>query len=292
MPAAMGSMRMSGAAGLMCTAAIAGCSTAPNAISGATDREASTAVTRALAHELLDSRENVTQAPTEREVAAIVRRRIVTAACRRRDDGRFGCRVHFRGVAPYGCTATVRDGRASNLRCGSGPAPPRVQREFVDCAQVGRTRTVSDPRGDTFALAPGNPPPRVKAPSADVTSIVVAVNGHELCADVTLAAPATPRTAITLLARRRTQTQAPSESLSASILLDPRDPGVQTLGHGWISARVGTAGDRVSLVIDAAALTPALRYLFTDGFRFDVHASEDRRGADDAPPGAAGAAYP
>jgi len=167
-----------------------------------------------------------------------------------------------------------------------------VRREFVDCAQVGRTTTVSDPRGDTFGFAPGNPPPHADAPSADVISIAVAATDRRLCADFTLAAPATRQTAITFLAGRRTETQTPSESLSASIVLDARRPGVTTLDHGWISARVGTDGDRVSLVIDAAALTPALRYLFTDGFRFHVHTNEARRGQDEAPPGVTGATYP
>lgn len=287
----MGSMR-TGGAGLLCAVAIAGCGTPPNAPSSAIDHDASAAVTRALARALLDNRENVTRAPTEREVTAIVHRRVVTAACRHQDDAHVGCQVRLKGFPPYGCTATVRDGSASDLRCGSTAAAPRVQQSFVDCSTVGRTRTVSDPRDDTFTFAPGNPPPQTNTPSADVTSIAVAANRQQLCANLTLAAPATPDTAITFLAARRTETQTPSESLTATIHLDPRQPGVNTLDHGWISARLGTAGDQVSLVIDAAALTPALRYLFTDGFRFHVHSNDARRGQDEAPAGNDWPTYP
>lgn len=285
----------------MCALALAGCGRTPAESSGAPDHaasahasdgEASRAVTRALARQLLDTRENVTRATTDAEVTEAIRSGIVRAACRRQDDGRFGCRVRFRGFATEGCTAAVHRQRVAALRCGSGGAPPRTERHFVDCSQIGTTRVVSDPRGDTFAVDRGYPPPPADAPGADVTAIAVAVDSHELCADFTLAKPPTSRTTITFLAGPQTQTQPPKESLSATIILSPREPGVKALDHGWISAQVGTSRNQVSMDIAAPALTPALHYLFTEPFGFHLHTSEGRRGQDEAPPGPHWAPYP
>jgi hypothetical protein len=87
-----------------------------------------------------------------------------------------------------------------------------------------------------------------------------------------LAAAPGPQTRLTFIAGRTERTEPSSESLSANIDLDATGgPEVTTLNHGSISARVGTSGNHVSLVVAKSALPAALHYLFSDPFGFRAH---------------------
>ena len=237
--------------------------------------EADRAVEHELARALLAGRENVEAQPTEAEIKSLLGQNVVRAACTPRGGTRFGCVVRYRESGQRGCTATVIHGRASDLQCGSTPEPPTVSDGFVDCSSVGHARSVTDPVSDTSQNGTGPASARphpAREPRADLTGLTVASDGASLCIDFTLAATPGSQTRLGFIAGSTKATEPPSESLSANIDLGAADgPRVTTLDHGSISARVGTSGNRVSLVIAKSALPPALHYLFNKPFEYEAH---------------------
>jgi hypothetical protein len=236
--------------------------------------QADLAVARELASQLLKSRENVTRPPTEREVTFMVHHG-VAASCRPRSAHLFACSVRIPGAPHYGCIAFVNGTRATNLHCGTATRPATVVNQFAECSRIADDQTIADPRGDTFSRRASRvgTPRSAGGPKGDVTAVAVAASDHELCAAFTFAARPSADTVITFIAGRARTTRA-SESLSMTIRLGGRlGAEVTTLNHGAISARVGTNRRRVSVVIDAAALPPGLRYLYTSAFRFHAHTS-------------------
>jgi hypothetical protein len=287
-----------------CVTALAGCGTTTEAGAGPAARqqpnapvadrrrvaEANAAVARVVATGILKNRENVDRAPTEQEIRAFLRRGVATA-CTPRAGQLFACKIRVPASPAFGCMARVKRVRVvGNLRCGA--EPPAVTDEFVDCKQIGRARTITDPSGDTLSFRRGRSRPHpIARPEGDLTEITIARNDHELCAMFSFAGPPSRRTAIVLFAGRAEPTRPPADALDATIHLNALGgPEVTDLDHGSLSARVGLKGNRVSLVVDARALTPALRYLVTDEFQFRAEAryvpAVAVRGAQDVAPNA------
>src|SRR4051794_6001330 len=233
--------------------AIAGCGEARQAsTTRAGDPEGAAAVlARTYARALLGNRDGDPPPPTAREIDALAKR--IHTTCKLASGERYACRLRIAGFGTYGCALVVTAGHARNLRCGGGSAPI-VRRRFVDCTTVGAARGASAPAGD--------------APSAaDLTAVSVSAAPGALCADFTLATPPAPQMKLTFQAFRRAPAGVSSEALFATVDLFARGgPEVTTENHGSISADVGMRGREVSLLIRPTALTPALRYLFTDAF--------------------------
>lgn len=228
-------------------------------------------VARWYARALLANRENHEAPPTEAEIDDLLAKG-VAATCTWREGSDYDCQIKIPGFATYAaCAAVVVGETVSNVRCGSTGTAPHVASEYVDCSTVGSVKAVADPVEDTFAAQRDNTGrlARVADPAVDVTSVKVARGGDQLCADVTFASVPHADTQITLSAGRAQPTDAPSESLNATI--KPGLSEVSTLNHGSISAKVGQTGTTVSFVARKSSLVPALAYLFDDPFRFEVH---------------------
>ena len=240
---------------------------------------AKAAVARAVARQILESRDTVSGPPTAAAIALVAKQ--VRATCASQGGDRWGCTYRVGDLGPSACSMRLRGGTAVGLECGSGVRPPVSVARFTDCAKIGSVRTITDPAGDTYGPTSDRRtgrPVRAAAPEADLVAVRVVATAQQLCADFVLAHPPSSRTQLTFLARASHPSRSTTEALSATVDLSARDRRVKTLSRGYISAAVGTRRDHVSLVIEARDLVPPLAALLRDGFAFRAHAAYPRPG--------------